>query len=191
MAGFLLSTFLRNFFLLGPLTLWCTSTLGTVLTCSTSSGSWFGAYTYARFMETPLAMGIYRQSSVKLPPIKNTSSNNTLHIFHATHNNPGYRKNFPSNLEVHFHSTSSWPARITSTVYTHRRMTIIPQRDSNSGPWTQSERNKWRSRPFSYGTRICLWRYSELICRDPSSIFKYTLGLVLLSENPRSILSKN
>ena len=26
--------------------------------------------------------GIYRQSSVKIPPTKNTSSNNTLHIFH-------------------------------------------------------------------------------------------------------------
>ena len=25
---------------------------------------------------------IYRQSSVKLPPVKNTSSNNNLHIFH-------------------------------------------------------------------------------------------------------------
>ena len=40
---------------------------------------------------------IYRQSSVKTQPIKNISSNNTLHIFHtlfyATHINPGYSKN--------------------------------------------------------------------------------------------------
>ena len=39
---------------------------------------------------------MYRQSSVKIPPIRNISSNNTLHIytpFHTTHNNPGYRKN--------------------------------------------------------------------------------------------------
>ena len=40
---------------------------------------------------------IDRQSSGKTPHIKNTSSNNTLHIFHpffhSTHDNPGYRKN--------------------------------------------------------------------------------------------------
>ena len=31
---------------------------------------------------TPSPSSIYRQSLVKIPPIKNTLSNNTLHIFH-------------------------------------------------------------------------------------------------------------
>ena len=60
---------------------------------------------------------IHRQSSVKIPPIKNTSSNNTLHIFTPfldTNDNPGYRKNRAKVHSSHHHFT---PAYLVGTTW--------------------------------------------------------------------------